>query len=139
MRLTTFATTALAAALLPSLGAAQEDYVTSVSTYTVTRTVERVVETTYATMSSAPPASTSVDTELPHEPTFSSVVSSASMVPLPQYNGTKPALGSGTGALPTSTGSMSSALPQATGNAAVRTETGILAAAVVGLVGLVAL
>lgn len=132
-----------AASILTSGVAAQDDgYVTSVSTFTIWRTVERVVETAYATptaSSSAPP----VDTELPHEPTLSTMipspVASASMAPLPHYNGTKPAP-SGSGFLSSSTVSMSSGLPQATGNSAPSLGSDwSFPAAIAGIIGLAAL
>lgn len=113
MRLQTLATSALAAASSLLVGATpQESYVTSTSTYTITKTVERVVQTKYATMSSS-----CIDTELPHQPTWLSSwapVASASMAPLPHYNGTASAP-SRSGIVPNATGSISG-LPQATGN-----------------------
>lgn len=135
MRLCSLATSALAAASFLASGvAAQDGYVTSVSTYTITRTVERVVETTWATLSSSAPA-----TDLPHELTFStpaiSPVASASMAPLPHYNSTMPA--SGSGGLPSST---VTPLTQATGNAAPRTGGDSVAfAAIAGIIGLAVL
>lgn len=144
MRLNTLTTSALAAAaallLHPVPVAAQPDSpVTSVSTYTITRTVERVVETTWATLSLTP--STAIDTELPHEPTLAparvaSPAASASMAPLPLHNGTQPALGS-SGGMPSGTVSV---MPQASGNAASPVGgQGYALAAVAGILGLIVL
>lgn len=135
MRLQNLATSALAAASFFAAGVtAQSGYVTSQSTVTITKTVERVVQTAYATMSS----SSINDTELPHEPTSYPVAApSASMAPLPHYNGTAPApSASGTGIM----NGTSPYLPQATGNAAATLGSQSYAfAAFAGVIGLAVL
>lgn len=138
MRLLTI-TTLLSATL--ALASPQDGYVTSVSTFTLYRTVERVVETTYATLPS-PTSSAISDTELPHEPTLSpSPVASASMGTMPSYNGTASGAGS-TGAVGTGTAPDMSAsiVPQASGNVGATTRTmGGLVAVAAGMAGAVLL
>lgn len=89
MRFSTLATTLFASA---SLVAAQEPpaYTTSMQTWTLTKTVERVVETVTATRNNS--------VEIATVTSSSTVLATASAGFIPLSNGTSTVLGTGTGA-----------------------------------------
>lgn len=144
MRFFDFSATALVAAAVVN-AASPDSYESSLTsattTYTITRTVSRVVETMTATRENSTTtyestSSLTTSISIPLTPTAYSHASAPSMT-IPSYGNATMPLGTGTGALPSSSASFT--MPAASeGGAGKLSIEGLGLAAIAGVVGLLA-